>query len=163
MSYQIRLAEFADLPRILEIYEAARRYMRDTGNPNQWGNSHPAESILREDISKKQLYVCAENKEILCVFAYIPGPDPTYSFIEGGQWLNDAPYGVIHRIAVAQHQKGIASFCFQWALAQCPNLRIDTHRDNRPMQEALYKNGFAFCGTIHLLNGDPRIAFHKTV
>lgn len=161
MSYQIRPAELADLPRILDIYREARQYMRDTGNPNQWRDSHPAESILREDIPKRQLFVCTENGEILGVFAYLLGIDPTYAVIHEGAWLNDEPYGVIHRMAVAAHQKGIASFCFQWALAQCPNLRIDTHSDNTPMQTALRKNGFHLCGTIYLANGEPRIAFHK--
>ena len=161
MSYCIRHATFSDLPRILEIYHHARQYMRQQGNPNQWGDTHPAESILQEDIPKKQLYVCTENQEILCVFAYLPGIDPTYLVIEGGSWLNDDSYGVIHRMAVARHQQGIASFCFDWALQQCPNLRIDTHRDNLPMQNALKKNGFSRCGIIYLANGDPRIAFHK--
>lgn len=161
MSYQIRPAELSDLPRILEIYEEARQFMKATGNPNQWGDHHPAESILREDIARNQLYICIDQGEIRCVLAYIPGPDPTYTVIEGGQWLNDEPYGVIHRIAVSQHGKGIAAFCFDWALAQCPNLRIDTHRDNRPMQSALIKYGCTRCGTIYLASGDPRIAFHK--
>ncbi len=161
MSYRIRTAQLEDLPSILEIYRSAREYMRSNGNPNQWGDHHPAEAILREDIAKQQLYVCVENREILCVFAYIPGIDPTYLVIKDGQWCNDAPYGVIHRIAVQRHRAGIASFCFDWALQQCPNLRIDTHRDNHPMQAALAKNGFARCGIIHLANGDPRIAFHK--
>lgn len=161
MSYQIRPAEFSDLPCILKIYEEARQFMKATGNPNQWGDHHPAQSILMDDIPRQQLYVCTEDNQILCVFAYIPGPDPTYAVIEDGQWINDAPYGVIHRMAVSQHGKSIAAFCFDWALQQCPNLRIDTHHDNLPMQAALKKSGFTRCGVIYLLNGDPRIAFHK--
>lgn len=163
MSYHIRPAEFPDLPRILEIYAEARQFMRSSGNPNQWKTTHPAESILRDDIPKRQLYVCTEADQILAVFAYIPGPDPTYAVIEGGQWCNDKPYGVIHRIAVARRNAGIASYCFHWALQQCPNLRIDTHRDNLPMQRALCKNGFTPCGTIYLANGEPRLAFHRVL
>lgn len=161
MNYTIRPAEFADLPRILEIYAEAREFMRQTGNPNQWGETHPTETILRDDIPKQQLYVCTENSEILGVFAYIPGIDSTYIHIYEGQWLNNEPYGVIHRIAVTSHRKGVASFCFDWALDQCPNLRIDTHRNNIPMQRALEKYGFSYCGIIYLANGDERIAFHK--
>lgn len=161
MNYVIRPAEYADLPRILEIYEEARQFMRDSGNPSQWGESHPAQSILLDDIPKKQLFVCTEGEEIVCVFAYILGIDPTYVVIEDGQWLNDAPYGVIHRMAVAKRQKGIATFCFDWAMEQCDNLRIDTHANNYPMQAALKKYGFTYCGIIYVLNSDPRIAFHK--
>ena len=161
MNYSIRPATIADLPRILEIYEDARSFMRRTGNPNQWGKTHPAEEILRSDIPKGQLYVCSENSEIIGVFAYIRGTDPTYVRIYEGQWRNDEPYGTIHRIAVTAPGKSVASFCFDWARAQCPNLRIDTHRDNLPMQRALQKNGFTRCGIIYLANGDERIAFQK--
>lgn len=163
MSYTIRVATFADLPRILDIYAEAREFMRQNGNPNQWWDYHPAESILRDDIPKRQLYICEQDGNIGAVFAYIQGPDPTYIRIEDGQWLNDEPYGVIHRIAVCHRGQGLVAQCFDWALSQCPNLRIDTHRDNIPMQRALEKHGFQYCGIIHIFNGDERIAFHKSI
>ena len=37
MSYMIRKAEKEDLPRIYEIYETARQFMRENGNHAQWG------------------------------------------------------------------------------------------------------------------------------
>ena len=52
MNYNIRPATFADLPRILEIYQAAREFMRQNGNPNQWWDYHPAEAVLQADIPK---------------------------------------------------------------------------------------------------------------
>lgn len=162
MSNSIRLAELQDLPCILEIYEKAREFMRQAGNPDQWGTTHPVESLLQSDIVARQLYVYEAQRQILAVFYYRQGEDPTYLRIHGGKWLNDAPYGVIHRIAVAVQGQGIAARCFDWALAQCPNLRIDTHRDNVPMQQTLAKNGFTRCGIIYLASGDERIAFHKT-
>lgn len=161
MNYQIRPADFADLPHILEIYAEARAFMRQTGNPNQWWDYHPAESILREDIPKGQLYVYETDGQIGAVFAYIQGIDPTYLEIDGPGWLNKEPYGVIHRIAVAQRGQGIIARIFDWALERCPNLRIDTHVDNQPMRRALEKYGFQYCGIIHIFNGDERIAFHK--
>ena len=161
MSDKIRKAEFTDLPQILKIYEDAREFMRQTGNPNQWWDYHPAESILREDIPKGQLYVWEEDGKLLASFAYIPGIDPTYLQIDGPGWLNEEPYGVIHRIAVAQRGQGLIARIFDWALERCPNLRIDTHVDNQPMRRALEKYGFQYCGIIHIFNGDERIAFHK--
>ena len=138
----IRKAEFTDLPQILKIYEDAREFMRQTGNPNQWWDYHPAESILREDIPKGQLYVWEEDGKLLASFAYIPGIDPTYLQIDGPGWLNEEPYGVIHRIAVAQRGQGLIAKIFDWALERCPNLRIDTHVNNQPMRRALEKYGF---------------------
>lgn len=162
MSYEIKTATIADLPRILEIYAEAREFMRQSGNPNQWWDYHPAENILRQDIAVEKLYLCMENSEIMGVFYYEQGIDPTYVNIEDGSWLNEEPYGVIHRIAAAHRGKGVAGFCFDWALKQCPSLRIDTHQDNAAMQNALNKHGFVRCGIIRIFNGDQRIAYHKT-
>lgn len=75
--------------------------------------------------------------------------------------FNDRPYGVVHRITSAPGTRGVASFCLAWCFAQCGNIRIDTHRNNIPMQKTLIKNGYRVCGTIYLENGDERIAFQK--
>ena len=87
-----RTAALEDLPQILTIYENARAFMRQSGNPNQWRDHHPAVEILREDIQKGQLYLCLENEEIAAVFCYFQGIDPTYVTIYDGQWCNDEPY-----------------------------------------------------------------------
>ena len=104
-----------------------------------------------------------EDGEILGVFYYAEENDPTYDVIYDGAWQNDKPYAVIHRIAVSRdsHGKGVAAFIFDSCFARFPNLKIDTHRDNLPMQRALEKRGFVRCGIIHLANGDERIAFQR--
>ena len=45
----------------------------------------------------------------------------------------------------------------------CDNIRMDTHEDNKIMQHLLEKNGFIRCGTVHIFNGDPRIAYQKII
>lgn len=159
---EIRRAVPADLPRIMEIYDEARAYMRANGNLEQWNDAYPSEQIIREDLAADRFYAVVEGDEIFGVFCFFRGDDPTYAEIDGA-WCNDAPYGVIHRIAVGKnaHRKGVASRCFAYAFARCGNLKIDTHRDNHPMQRALEKNGFRYCGIIHLANGDPRMAYQK--
>ena len=156
---EIRHATAQDLPAIEALYAAARAYMKENGNPNQWGDRYPDEATVADDLARERLYLCTEKGEILGVFCYFFGSDPTYATITEGSWPNDRPYGVIHRIATAAHQRGVASFCFAHCLSLCGNLRIDTHRDNLPMQRALAKNGFVYCGIIHLENGDPRLAY----
>ncbi|MBR6709795.1 MAG: GNAT family N-acetyltransferase [Clostridia bacterium] len=160
---KIRPAEPQELAAILEIYASARGYMRQTGNPTQWEGGYPSEALVREDIAAGRCMLCVEGEELLAVFCCMAGPDPTYLRIDDGEWLNDLPYFVIHRIAVGPnaHRRGVASFCFDYGLAQCGNLKIDTHRDNLPMQHALAKNGFSRCGIIYLENGDERIAYQK--
>lgn len=157
---QIRLAATEELPLLLPIYDAARAYMRENGNMHQWIGGYPSAEVLAEDIRLRRLYLCVEGDEILAVFCYFEGVDPTYLRIDGA-WQNDLPYGVVHRIAVTAHRRGVASFCYAWAYEKCHNLKIDTHADNIPMQKSLLKNGFAYCGIIYLANGDPRYAYQK--
>ena len=157
----IRAARAAELGRILEIYADARKFMRENGNPDQWGEGYPPEELIREDVTGGRSYVCEEDGEILGVFYYAEGNDPTYEVIADGAWQNDAPYGVIHRIAVSAHGRGVAAACFAYAFARCGNVKIDTHENNLAMQRALAKNGFVRCGIIHLPDGSPRIAYQK--
>ena len=66
-------------------------------------------------------------------------------------------------MAVAVPGRGAAGFCMDWCFARCPNLRMDTHRDNAPMQRALAKNGFVYCGVIRLRSdGSQRLAYQRT-
>ena len=154
----IRCASTNDLEEIGAIYARAREYMRQTGNPTQWGEHSPALSVLEEDIRLQQLYLLEDDAGIQAVFALIPGEDPTYRNIKGS-WLNEAPYAAIHRVASAGKRNGVLVECLNYCTKQYTNLKIDTHFDNRIMQHLLEKYGFCMCGTIYLENGDPRIAY----
>lgn len=158
---EIRKAELSDLPRLLEIFEKARSFMRANGNMDQWTGGYPSAEVLTEDINAGFSHVCVDEGEIVGTFFFAPGPDPTYAVIYEGAWANDEPYHVVHRIAADGKRKGIASFCMQWCAGQASHLRIDTHRDNIPMQKAVTKNGFVYRGIIHLLNGDERLAYER--
>ncbi|MDO5135460.1 MAG: GNAT family N-acetyltransferase [Eubacteriales bacterium] len=159
---KIRNARMEDLSQILEIYQDARRFMAENGNPDQWGDGYPPRELLLEDLEKEQLYVCEGEGELQAVFVFSQEEDPSYRKIYQGQWKNDLPYGVIHRIASGKKGKGTASVCLDWCLAQCKNLRIDTHRRNIPMQSFLKKKGFQECGVIYIEDGSERLAFQKT-
>lgn len=159
----IRKAVKDDLPYIFEIYVRARKFMAENGNPNQWGDIKPGKELVESDIEKGISYVCEKDGEILGVFAFIYGEDPTYKIIYDGEWLNDKPYAVIHRIASSGKVKGTGEFCLKWALSQYPNVRIDTHKDNTVMRYLMDKLGFTYCGIIHLEDGDERLAFQKII
>ena len=158
----IQKADISQLPRILEIYEKARAFMAESGNPDQWGIGYPPEEMIRQDIRDGKSYVNLEGDHIRAVFYFAVEADPTYGYIEGS-WLNDAPYGVIHRIAVDGSGRGVAAECFAFAAQHCENIRIDTHEKNIPMQRCLAKHGFTRCGIIYLEDGDPRIAYQKVI
>lgn len=158
---QIRAARIDEIAEIMEIYARARSYMREQGNPTQWGTNYPSEELVRTDILRGCCRVCEDEDGISGVFYFAVEEDPTYREIFDGAWQSDAPYAVVHRIAVGKHGRGVAKACFEYAYDQHPNIRIDTHRDNLPMQRALAKNGFVRCGTIYLADGEERIAYQK--
>ena len=41
--------------------------------------------------------------------------------------------------------------------------KIDTHRDNKVMQNLLKKNGFSYCGIICLNDCSERLAYQKSM
>lgn len=161
---KIRKATTGDLPELMNIFTAAKGIMRASGNHEQWNNGYPTEEIVRHDIETGVCHVAcsAATGEILATMAFIPGPDPTYSKIYNGQWLDEDPYCVIHRIAVAAPGMNLARRMLDWAFGQCGNIRIDTHSDNCIMHHILQAYGFTHCGTIYLANGDPREAYQLT-
>lgn len=158
---EIRKSTPGDLDTLLQLYAEARDFMAKNGNPSQWGSTYPSAALVQSDVAQGCSYVCIHNGQIAGTFYFKTGTDPSYRKIFDGSWLNELPYGVIHRITSAAGTKGVASFIFQWCFQQCGNLKIDTHDDNLPMQKALMKNGFIHCGTIYLEDGSKRIAFQR--
>ena len=162
---EIRGSEEKDFERIMKLYADARRFMAEHGNERQWGLTNwPPEALIHEDIKAGKSYVCVEEGELAAVFYLDQGKDiePCYRNIQDGAWIEDSPYGVVHRIAAAEAVKGAGSFCINWALKQCGHLRIDTHGDNKVMQNLLKKLGFIYCGVIYVEeDNDPRLAYEK--
>ena len=157
---RIRPAIPNDLKELVAIFDYARHFMRQCGNPVQWIDGYPSEELILQEINDKHCFVCEdERNELLGTFCYIAGNDPTYACIEEGEWLNNEPYAVIHRMASNGKVKGISDICLQWCFDKGHNIRVDTHEDNTVMQAILIKNGFQRCGIIYVENGTARIAF----
>ncbi|GAB6975264.1 GNAT family N-acetyltransferase [Prevotella falsenii] len=160
----IKKALLSDLPVVLSIIQHGREKMMASGNLHQWGSTHPADEQIRNDIEKGNSYlVISDEKTPIATFAFIKGIDPTYLKIDGEGWLNNEPYGTIHRIASVPNARGVLSAVVEYCFQKVKNIRIDTHEDNIIMRNALKKLGFTYCGIIHLENGDPRLAFQKTL
>ena len=157
----IRPAQPHELLTIQTIYAAARRFMAENGNPNQWDEHYPSDDLLLRDMAAHQLYVEEINGELSGAFVLALGVDPTYAHIEDGAWLADTAYGTIHRIASNGIAPGFFSRCIAFCASKIPHLRIDTHHDNAVMQHLAEKEGFCRCGIIYLANGSPRIAYEK--
>lgn len=148
----------------MEIYDFARVFMHNNGNPNQWIDGYPSEQFMLQEITSDHSFICENEKgEIVGTFCFIVGEDPTYQKIENGKWLNDDPYGTLHRIASNGKEKHLFHQCIEWCFERCKNIRVDTHQDNVIMQNALKKNGFKTCGIIYTTNGTPRIAYQRSL
>ncbi len=163
---RIRKTTERDLDRVMEIYAYARKFMAEHGNPKQWGATNwPPEQVIHNDIKEDNSFVCINDSgKVIGTFYFTVGKDiePCYREIFDGKWLDDSPYGVVHRIATDGSEKGIGSFCINWAFDQCGHIRIDTHGDNKVMQGMLKKLGFKHCGTVFVEeDNDPRLAFEK--
>ena len=164
MSYIIRKSTLADLPTILNLRDQAREIMRSYGNIYQWPDGYPRDDMFRKDIELGGSHVMLnEEGTIVGTFALLPSPEVTYNVIYDGQWLDDEPYHVIHRIASTPDSHGILDALLDYSESQVDNIRIDTHEANVIMRKGLEKHGYQYCGIIHLLNGDERLAFQKII
>ena len=162
MNRTIREAKPIDVTDIMQVMEAAKKIMRSSGNMHQWGDGYPSEAVIFSDMEKHGGFVIEDAGRIVGYFAFLPSPEPTYSKIYDGEWIDDTrPYHVIHRIASYPEANGIFSTIMDFCFSHDSNIRIDTHQDNRIMQHNIEKHGFTYCGIIYLLNGDERLAYQK--
>ena len=154
----IRGAQQADWQDITDIYTIARSFMRQAGNPTQWGNNDPDPAVIRRDMADGNFFVLEREGRVQAVFSLVPGPDPTYGEIDGA-WLRDTPYWAIHRVASRGEAHGLTGELFHWCMDRCGHLRIDTHENNAVMRHLIARHGFLPCGTIYVEDGTPRLAF----
>lgn len=155
----VKKAALDDLDVIMSIYLIAQDFMIKSGNP-QWGHSYPTQELIQKDIENGACHIICDDECIHGVFALFEDIEPTYQYIENGQWLNDEPYVTVHRIASDGKVHGIFKCAINYCKSISDNIRIDTHKSNLIMQKQIEKNCFKKCGTIYVRDGSPRIAYH---
>lgn len=165
----IRLAEKKDIDKIMQIIADARESIGRLGI-DQWQYGYPTRDIVKDDVALGRSYVVVDGDEICATFALILNGEPTYKKIFCGAWIGDGEYIAFHRIAIKGTHRGrgvakqIIDFLVDFATKKdYASIRVDTHTGNLPMRKMLEKNGFEYCGTIHLLDGEPRVAYEKLV
>ena len=162
------LAAPEHLEQMCRITDEAKAQLKGLGL-DQWQKGYPNRDVWESDIQKHCTWLAVDQGRVLGIYAYQSVPEPSYDEIDGA-WLTDTPYASFHRVCVADACKGQgvagALFAHGFALAKAQgfaSVRIDTHSGNLPMQSALKKAGFVFCGNIILKDcceaGDPRIAY----
>ena len=67
---RFRHATMRDLPQMQKIYARARALMAANGNPTQWGNEFPRESVIEDDIANQRTMLlvdtCASPHPVWC-------------------------------------------------------------------------------------------------
>ena len=142
------------------IFEYARKYMKNNGNPTQWKDDRPDIGLVINDIDNGNSYVIEDEGKVVGTFACIRGIEPTYLEIDG-KWLNDDEYVTIHRIASDGTRRGIFDEAIRFAEQSGVDIRIDTHKDNRKMRELIERSGFEYCGIIIVDDGSERLAYQR--
>lgn len=160
-----------NLDAIMQILTHAQYYLASL-NIDQWQNGYPNKAIINNDINNQETYIIINNQnQIMATAMFTIQPEPTYANIEG-QWLTsqNQVYGVIHRMAVHNdfRSNGTAKFIFQTCedilkQSKINSMRIDTHQDNKAMQQLLNKMDYIHCGTIYLNDGNKRLAYEKII
>ena len=165
----IRLAEKKDIDRIMQIIADARESIGRLGI-DQWQYGYPTRDIVKEDVMLERSFVVEVDGSIVATFALMMNGEPTYKKIYCGAWIGDGEYLALHRIAIDSKKRGqgiaekIIAFLVEYANENnYSSIRVDTHTGNIPMRKMLEKNGFEYCGTIHLLDGQARVAYEKLV
>lgn len=163
----IKKSEEKDIKDIMIIINEAKLYMKESGI-GQWQDGYPNENSIKGDIEKGHSYIIINESEVVGTFALSFDGDKNYNIIDGGKWLQNNLYGVIHRIAMKNKVKGkgsageIIRFAVEKSLEKEINsLRMDTHEENNSMRKFLEKNDFKYCGIIYLEDGNPRVAYEK--
>ncbi len=168
----IRKTTPADVDAIVPILEEARRTIAELGI-DQWQNGYPNREVIEEDVALGHSYVLVSDGIVIGTFAFLRDGEPLYDVIEDGHWQtgdDNRNYDTVHRVAISVASRGsgastdMVNYAVEHARAAGKaSVRIDTHRGNLVMRRMLEKHGFVPCGTIHLANGDPRVAYELTV
>ena len=104
-----RQAQSCETDRIMQIIRQAQARMHAAGS-RQWQDGYPAPGHISADIGRNRGYVlCKPGVEgPLSVIAYgavVFDGEPAYGAIDGA-WLTGGDYVVLHRLAVADGEKG---------------------------------------------------------
>lgn len=160
-----RKATNADSEWIWQIILQAKEQMRLLGS-RQWQDGYPAYDNIVHDIECGYGYVLCIDDRVVAYGAVIFDGEPAYNSIEG-QWPDEQPYVVVHRLAVADEmkQRGMASSFMKAVEALSRengvfSFRVDTNFDNHYMRKMLSTLGFVYCGEIAYQRG-ARDAYAK--
>jgi ribosomal protein S18 acetylase RimI-like enzyme len=176
INLKIRNATKLDLSEILEIIDDARELFTKLKS-KQWlaSDRYPNQETFLNDIKLNQLFVATLTNKVIGLVVISKLVEPTYLNIYEGQWLtNNQPYLVIHRLAIKKqyYGAGVSKSLLMHAEKiakenKIKSIKLDTAKENQPMQRLVDKLGYKYCGIIKLNKyqglEDIRLAFEKII
>lgn len=162
----IRHASIKDIDDILAIKDEAVKLLKDM-SIDQWQDGYPNRETFGKDIENSELYVY-DRGYIRGFFALVTGEDEAFKTLEG-TWESKT-YLTLHRIAVSSRSRGegLAHSIFNYCLDETKKrgleaLRVDTHKDNGPMNHLIQAHGFSYRGLINKGTRLERRAYEKLI
>lgn len=142
----IRNAKAEELDRLMPIFEGAKAFMRERGNPNQW-QDYPPRELIAEDIARGECFVLEDEDGIQGVFVLSFRRDEEYELPEAG--FGGGEYATIHRLASTGKRRGVFRQTLDYCTARADCFRVDTHVENRIIREKLAAYGFQEKGELY--------------
>ena len=167
---------------------AAARKITDTGEAGATGSGADETAATTEEATEEATEATEETRKaremretqaakaaaaqaqgnVVAYGAVVFDGEPAYDAIEGA-WLTDGDYVVLHRMAVADGEKGrgvATEFMRRVEAMACGrgtgSMRVDTNFDNRYMLRMLGRLGFVYCGKVRYRSGE-RLAYEKRI
>lgn len=163
--YILRRAEKGQEGLCWRILEEGRAFQRAQGFV-QWDDRYPLRKDVEADIDSGTGWLLFIDSEAAAYVCIDPGPEPAYDHL-AGSWHTGEPYVVIRRISFSSSfaGKGLARILFSLIDGTCAengwrNIRLNTAKENRRMQNAVLAAGYSCCGTV-LMRGIERIAYDR--
>ena len=161
-----RKATTEDIDTIERMIKAASGRLGAAGI-DQWQRGYPNRTSIENDVEAGVGMVLALGNEILAYGAVIFTGELAYDDLTGGQWLTDGQYAVVHRLCVSEifvgmgFAKQFMSAAEAMAAERVKSFRIDTHPDNKIMQNLVERMGFTYCGDVVIES--RRLAYEKII
>lgn len=168
--FKIKRTKTEDLSIIMRIVNMTKEAFAEEGI-DQWQKGYPKRGDFLQDIMMNESFTVFEDDSVVGTLMISKNPEPTYSNIHNGAWLQDDEYAVVHRFTIdpISRRQGLATKTLvelESILSpfdSIKSIRIDTHKDNTGMQVLLDKAGYSYVGIIYLKNGDERYAYEKLI
>lgn len=154
--YYLDVATEGDLEAIVAMVEGAQRRLREAGI-DQWQNGYPNRERIELDMALGYGRVLRAGDG--CPVAYgalTYDGESAYLDLRDGSWLTpkNSAYATLHRLCVAPDRvaEGLGRLFMECAEREAServkSLRVDTHPDNRIMQNLLGSLCYRYCGTV---------------